>query len=100
MAYFCVYALDKDGAGDARAARRPAHRERLRVHDHPVCVRIGGPLLDTAGAMIGTLLIVEAEDIDDVRRFVDGDPYSEAGVYAAVDIRPFHWGLGLPEEEG
>lgn len=97
--YYSIYALDKDGMAETRAANRPDHRERLRSHDHPVQVHIGGPLLNDVGGMIGTLLIVEADGIEDVRRFVEGDPYNAAGVYASVEIRPFHWGLGLPEEK-
>jgi hypothetical protein len=44
--------------------------------------------------MNGTLLVVEAADMDAVRAFVAGDPYTEAGVYARVEIRPFVCGLG------
>jgi uncharacterized protein YciI len=41
---------------------------------------------------------VQAPSIDAVRAFVAADPYAEAGVYAAVDIRPFKCGLGPLEE--
>ena len=97
-AYFAVYALDAPGMGEVRAANRAAHRERLRVHDHPVTVRIGGPLTDGDGTMVGTLLVIEAPDRGAVERFVEGDPYVEAGLFGSIDIRPFAWGLGLPEE--
>lgn len=97
MSYFAVYALDAPGTGEARATHRPAHRARLRSHDHPVVVQVGGPLLDPEGAMVGSLLIIEAEHAAAVERFVADDPYALAGVYQSVEIRGFQWGLGAPE---
>jgi uncharacterized protein YciI len=97
--YFAVYALDKPGSAAIRAENRPAHRARLRQHDHPVKARIGGPLTDEAGAMIGTLLVIEAETRAAVEAFMAGDPYAAAGLYASVEIRPFAWGLGAPAGE-
>ena len=96
MAHFVVYALDKSGREAARLEARPAHRTRLREHDHPVTVRVGGPLLDDAGTMIGTMLIVEAATKQEVEAFIAGDPYLEADVYGSVAIHPYNWGLGNP----
>jgi uncharacterized protein len=97
MAYFVVYALDKPGRDSARAEFRPQHRARLREHDHPVAVKIGGPLLNDAGRMVGSMLVIEAETKADVEAFVAGDPYVAADVYASVAVHPFTWGLGNPD---
>lgn len=97
MTYFVVHALDAPGKSDARQAARPTHRARLREHDHPLTVHIGGPLLDDAGNMCGTMLVIEAEDESDVGRYLAGDPYRKAGVYESVSIHRFNWGLGQPE---
>jgi hypothetical protein len=95
--YFSVWATDNPGSHAERQRVRDAHRARLRdPGGHAVRVALGGPTLDEAGAMNGTLLVVEAEDINAVRRFVADDPYVAAGVYASVEIRPWAWGLGLP----
>jgi uncharacterized protein YciI len=96
MANFVVYALDKPHREAARLEHRSAHRARLREHDHPVVVRVGGPLLDGDGAMIGSLLIVEAQSAAEVEKFVAEDPYVTADVYASVAIHPYNWGLGNP----
>jgi uncharacterized protein YciI len=93
---FAVWATDLPGMLPARQAVREAHRARLRA---PGCagprVLLAGPLLGGDGhSMNGTLLIVEAGTIEAVRAFVAADPYTQAGVYGAVDIRPFHCGLG------
>lgn len=97
MPHFLVYALDAPGKAEARLAAREAHRERLRKHDAPLEVQIGGPLLDKAGQMCGSMLVIEAEDEATVRRYLDADSYSLAGVYESVQIHRFNWGLGQPE---
>ncbi len=96
--YFVVFATDKSGTQDIRAANRPTHREYLRNPGrHPITVRVAGPTLAEDGvAMNGTLLIVEAASIDAVRAFVADDPYSRAGLFQSVEVRPWNWGLNNP----
>ncbi len=84
--------------GALRARVRDAHRARLRQHDHLVAVRIGGPLLDDVGAMIGSMLVIEAADKAAVESFLAGDPYVLGGLYDTVRVVPFQWGLGQPQE--
>lgn len=94
MTLFAVWATDAAGALPERERVRPEHRARLRAPG-PVTVVLAGPTLDPAGGhMNGTLLVVEAEDVQAVRDFVAHDPYTRAGVYGRVDIRPFVCGLG------
>jgi uncharacterized protein len=96
--HYAVWATDRPGILAERQQARDAHRARLRdPGTHPVKVVAGGPTLDdAAGTMNGSLLVIEAADIDAVRRFVAGDPYTLAQVYAHVEIRPWQWGLGRP----
>ena len=93
---YAVWASDAPGTGDERGRVREAHRARLRSPaPHAVQVLQAGATLDAeAGAMNGTLLVVQAENIAAVRAFVAGDPYVAAGVYASVEIRPWRCGLG------
>lgn len=97
MAHFCVYAFDHSGRSADRGRLRESHRARLRQHDHPVAVRIGGPLLDGAGQMIGTMLVIEAETKDQVEAYLAGDPYMVDGLFRTVTVTGFNWGLGQPE---
>jgi len=105
--YFAVWATDRPGMLAARLKVRNAHRARLRdPGEHRVRVLLGGPTLDgktgtaaPAGDMNGTLLVVEADSVEAVRRYLADDPYTVAGVYAAVEVRPWHWGLGRPDAE-
>jgi uncharacterized protein YciI len=96
MMLFAVWARDRDGVLAERQRVREAHRARLREPGpHAVKVVLAGPT--TGGSdetMNGTLLVVQAESLADVRSFVDGDPYMQAGVYASVDIQPWRCGIG------
>lgn len=96
--YFLVLATDAPGMAEVRSEVRPIHRAYLRNPcNHQVRVHLGGPTLTTCGdAMNGTLLVVEAADIGTVSDFVADDPYSQAGVFRSVEIRPWSWTLGAP----
>jgi uncharacterized protein YciI len=39
--------------------------------------------------MLGSMFIVEANEIDEVRRFSEADPYRKAGLFARVELHPF-----------
>ncbi|AMR82057.1 YciI family protein [Cupriavidus nantongensis] len=97
--YYAIFATDKPGMSAVRERVRPAHRAYLRSADrHRVLVRLGGPTLDVSDdAMNGTLLVIEAEHIEDVERFLHGDPYMHAGLFERVEVRPWDWSLGNPE---
>jgi len=96
-AYFAVWATDRPGTGAERLRVRDEHRARLRAGAPGLRVHLGGPTEDEQGEMNGSLLVIEAADIDVVRAFVAADPYLRAGVYADVQVRPWRWGLGRPD---
>ena len=93
---YAVWATDREGSLPERLRVREEHRMRLRnPSPHAVTVLMAGPTLDEPGqSMNGTLLVVEATSAEAVRAFIDDDPYVRQGVYASVDIRPWHCGLG------
>ncbi|WP_434575456.1 YciI family protein [Pseudomonas sp. Z3-6] len=100
--FFAVFATDYPDSLALRQRLRPSHQAHLRASDtHRVIVRLGGPTLNEAGlAMNGTLLVVEAGSLPEVEAFVQDDPYVRAGLFATIQIRPWHWSLGNPELRG
>ncbi len=96
--YFAVWASDRPGTLDERLRVRDAHRARLLQGAPGLRVVLGGPIEGDDGAMAGSLLVIEADDIEKVRAFVAGDPYVQAGVYDpdSVRIHPWRWGIGRP----
>jgi uncharacterized protein len=85
MPLFVLSCLDKPGALPVRMGAREAHL--AWVKDQPLM--LGGPYLDEAGDMAGSLMIIEVADLAAAKAFNAADPYTEAGLWAAVEIRPF-----------
>ena len=90
---FIIYALDKPDGGAARARNRDAHRARLHDHDHPVKIISAGPLLE-GDDPVGSVFLIEADGLEQVRAFIAADPYVTNGVYESVDVRPVKWTIG------
>lgn len=96
--YFVVFGTDRPGSAAVRAQNRPAHQAHLREHAHPVKVLHGGPTLtDDGEAMNGTMLVIEADSLEAVQAFLADDPYSRAGLFESLLVRPWRWGLGTPQ---
>lgn len=98
--YYLILASDAAGKAELRQQVRPSHREYLRHPGrHPVKVHLGGPTLTMDGAeMNGTLLVVEAADLEAINEFIFDDPYSRAGLFSTVVVRPWAWSLGAPQD--
>ncbi|WP_233855411.1 YciI family protein [Paraburkholderia sp. HD33-4] len=97
--YFAIVAIDRPGASDVRTKTRPAHREYLSAPNPGVAYRLGGPLLAPDGTtMIGSLLVIEAQDLSTAERFAANDPYRKADLFAEVSVRPWDWGTGNPDK--
>ncbi len=85
--------IAKDGTDpDAPARRanvRETHLEGARALAAAGTLQLGGALLDDAGGMIGSALIVEAEDATAVRALLEADPYRRGGVWLSYEVHPF-----------
>lgn len=92
MALFVLTCLDKPNALDVRMGAREAHlayvRERMET------VKLGGPFLSDAGEMAGSLLILDVPDRAAAEAFSANDPYTKAGLWQSVEIRPFRVTVG------
>lgn len=92
MPLFVLTCIDKPGALQVRMGAREAHltyvRERLSQ------VKLGGPFLDENGDMAGSLMILDAPDRAAAEAFSASDPYTLAGLWQSVDVRPFRATLG------
>lgn len=91
MPHFVLTATDKPNALELRMATRQAHLDYVRGSD---LVKLGGPLLDAAGEMSGSMLVLEAADLAAAEAFAAADPYAVAGLFEKVELRPFKLTLG------
>lgn len=97
--HFVVFATDRAGCLAVREAARPAHRAYLRsLNKYSVRVVLAGPTFSNSGTgMNGTMLVLDADSIQEVADFVAGDPYSKAGLFEKIDIRMWLCGLAVKE---
>lgn len=99
MPYYVFRGTDAAGSGELRARLREEHRAYIRRDAADCRTVLGGPLLSEPDSrMIATLLVFEAENRAAVERFVAGDPYARAGLFASVSVDLWLWGLGQPTE--
>jgi uncharacterized protein YciI len=91
MPLFAITCKDKPGALETRLATRPVHLDYLNSSKG---LKLAGALLDDAGSPIGSLLIVEADDIAGAQAQADNDPFTAAGVFESVEVRPWRLAIG------
>lgn len=85
--HFAVQCLDVPDR-TIRQAHYPEHRAYLASAASMVV--IAGPILDEDGETpIGSVLVVEADDIGKAREFVEGDPFALNGAWEQIRIWPF-----------
>lgn len=90
---FVAICHDKPDMHETRAATRPARDAWLRGHGD--ALKLTGPFLDATGQRpIGSLLIVEAADLDAAKTMLAGDPYEEVGLFSSIEVRPWRVGIG------
>jgi uncharacterized protein YciI len=88
---FVIHALDGDGGLAKRAVHGDAHRAHIAgAASYGVKIVISGPLVkDDGETMIGSLIVIEAENREAAERFNASDPYHLAGVFEKVTISGF-----------
>ncbi len=85
-----LIARDKDGALQTRMDNRSAH---LAYIEETGVVSQAGPLLDE-DQMIGSLIILDVNDLAAAQSWADGDPYAKAGLFQSVELIPWKKVIG------
>ncbi|WP_170345915.1 YciI family protein [Ruegeria atlantica] len=80
-----LIARDKPGALQTRLDNRSAH---LAYIEETGVVSQAGPLLD-GDSMIGSLIILDVEDLAAAQSWADSDPYAKAGLFQSVELIPW-----------
>ncbi|THD47581.1 MAG: YciI family protein [Bradyrhizobium sp.] len=90
---FAAACADKPNSVETRMANRPAHLAYLASLG--ARVRVGGALLDAeAKSPLGSLIIFEAASEAEVRAMLAEDPYTKAGLFASIDLKPWRQAIG------
>ena len=78
-----LIAKAKKGALQTRKDNREAH---LAYIDSTGVVTQAGPLLDDAGDMSGSLVILDVADMSAAQDWAANDPYAKAGLFESVEL--------------
>ncbi len=92
MPTFALICRDKPEAAALLKETRPRHLDYFG--QSAVVVRLGGPILNDAGEPVGSLIIIDAESRTAAEDFSANDPYTQAGVFEAVEILPYQFVAG------
>ena len=91
-----LYVLVCEDKPDSEALRKSVRSDHLAYIGHHD-VRFGGPILaDDETTMIGSMIVLAAEDRAAAQAFADNDPYNLAGLFQSVTIRPFKQAVPPP----
>ena len=84
---FAFMLFDAPGMAARRLEIRPEHKAYLAA----VAERIAfaGPLLDDAGAMTGSLLVIDFADRAAALAWLEAEPFTRAGVYGARQVMAY-----------
>jgi uncharacterized protein YciI len=94
---FAFVCKDKPGHLNVRMDTRPVHLEHLNKLNAEGTLKMAGPFLDAEGKPNGSLVIVSAETIEAAKAIADSDPYTKAGLFESVEVKPFNWVFNNPE---
>ena len=85
---FVIFAIDKPGMAETRAAAMDAHRRYLE--SAPFKNVMSGPLMDDAGEnIVGSLYMLDAENRGVIDRMFKDDPLCRAAIWESVEVRHF-----------
>lgn len=95
--HFVVIAYDgtDEGALARRMKAREAHLAGAKKMKDDGTMLMGGAMLDDAGKMIGSLMIVNYPDHAGVDAWLKSDPYTTGDVWRKVDVHPYRI-AGMP----
>lgn len=93
---FVIYAKDKPGALALRLETRASHLEYIDASGEKV--KLAGPLLGDDAKPLGSMLIIECESLEAANQWAALDPYARAGLFQSIEIHPWKWVIGAPDE--
>ena len=87
MRQFILVCRDKPESFVLRADFRGEHLDYIKNTGDRVL--LAGPMLDDQERSIGSVLIIEAEDLSAAQKFAGNDPYAKAGLFSETEIHPY-----------
>jgi uncharacterized protein len=72
-----------------RLQNRPAHLARAKEMKQSGHCLLGGAILNDAGDMIGSTMVMQFDTPEEFDAWLGDDPYTKGGVWKTVEVKPF-----------
>lgn len=88
---FILVAFDgtDSGALERRMKVRPEHLAKTAIIKKTGQFICGGAILDDDGKMIGSMILYDVQNREELDKILENEPYISSGVWEKIDIRPF-----------
>lgn len=86
MPLFALIGHDRPGGLAYRQSHRAAHLEHMARLDAGGRLRYGGPLMNEQNEMVGSLIILAADSLDEAKTVYAEDPYVIHSVFERYDV--------------
>lgn len=82
---FVILGFDGPDGEAKRKIYRSDHLAKLEPLDRQGRVILAGPLTDKTGSLI----VIEADSLEEAQRLAQEDPYTVNGVFERIEVHPF-----------
>jgi hypothetical protein len=98
MPLYVLLAKDKPNGVEHRQAVRPTHLKHLdSLGDSLV---LAGPFQGEDGKPTGSLVVIEAADLEAAKAIFGRDPFVTEGVFQSYEVSRWNWGINNPAKRG
>ena len=84
---YLITCTDKENSIDLRLSTREEHIKYLKKIKKKLI--LAGPILDKNNNPVGTVLIVDFDNLNAVKKFLNEDPYSKVNLFNDIKIVRF-----------
>jgi uncharacterized protein YciI len=88
---FALVAMDRPNSVERRMAIRPEHLKHLDALGEQLI--LAGPFLNDKEEGVGSIVIIEADTLEEAREMFNRDPFVRENLFDQVTIKP--WRLGI-----
>jgi uncharacterized protein YciI len=88
---FALVAIDTPNSVERRLAIRPEHLKHLEALGDKLF--LAGPFLNEKEEGVGSIVIVEADSLEEAREMLNRDPFVREGLFEQVLIKPWRMGI-------
>ncbi len=86
MRVFVYQGRDSENGLELRKLHREKHLAHLSGLDEAGHILFAGPLLDEDGSPCGSVIVLEAENLEAARKIAENDPYLLEGIFERMEL--------------